>query len=209
MRLVLLGPPGVGKGTQAELIASHFAIPHISTGDMLRDARQRQTALGREAASYMEAGDLVPDEIVIGIVEQRLAEQDCRQGFLLDGYPRTLQQAVALEHTGLTAVISLEAPAEVLTGRISGRRICRRCEKAWHIEFNPPPQASTCQCGGELFQRSDDTEATVRARLAVYTKQTRPLKDWYSERNLLLPVNGDQSIEQVFTEILTGLENRR
>lgn len=205
MRLVLLGPPGAGKGTQAQLIAKHFAIPHISTGDMLRDARRRQTPLGLQAAGYMDAGLLVPDEIVIGIVRDRLSEPDCQSGFLLDGYPRTIEQAVALAPTNLTAVISLAVPVEELIGRISGRRICRQCERAWHLSFNPPPREGACQCGGELFQRSDDSEATVAARLAVYEKQTRPLIDWYAQRGLLISVQGDQEIDAVFAQILSAL----
>ena len=205
MRLVMLGPPGAGKGTQAQLITDYFGIPHISTGDMLRDARQRQTPLGLQASEYMEAGELVPDDIVIGIVEQRLTEPDCGQGFLLDGYPRTIEQAIALEDVDLTAVISLEVPDQELINRISGRRICRQCEKAWHLTFNAPPQAGKCQCGGLLYQRSDDTEATVRARLEVYDRQTRPLKDWYSHRHLLLTVDGNQEIEAVYKSILAAL----
>lgn len=205
MRLVLLGPPGAGKGTQAQFIAKHYNIPHISTGDMLRAARQQRTPLGLEAAKYMEAGKLVPDAIVIGIVDQRLTEPDCQRGFLLDGYPRTLEQARALEHAGLTAVISLEVPNEELIGRISGRRICRQCERAWHLAFNPPPQADICQCGGALYQRSDDSEATVLERLEVYSAQTSPLKDWYAQRNLLLTIDGNQEIDKVFADILAAL----
>lgn len=205
MRLVLLGPPGAGKGTQAQLISDHYGIPHISTGDMLRAARKRGTALGKKAAEYMDAGDLVPDEVVIGIVGERLELEDCRQGFLLDGYPRTIQQATALESAGLDAVINLEVPAEFLVTRISGRRICRQCEKAWHMTFNPPPAEDTCQCGGRLTQRLDDKEETVKARLQVYDQQTSPLKDWYAKRNLLATVNGNQAIEAVFTDILDAL----
>ncbi|HPZ23153.1 MAG: adenylate kinase [Bacillota bacterium] len=205
MRLVLLGPPGAGKGTQAELIARHFQIPHISTGDMLRAARQQGTPLGLEAAQYMEAGDLVPDSIVIGIVDERLAQSDCQRGFLLDGYPRTVDQAVALEHAELTAVISLEVPEEELIRRLSARRICRQCEKAWHLVFNPPPQEGTCQCGGQLYQRSDDSEETVRARLEVYAAQTSPLKEWYAQRGLLLSIDGNQGIDKVFADILVAL----
>lgn len=205
MRLVLLGPPGAGKGTQAQFIAQHFQIPHISTGDMLRSARKQGTPLGLEAAHYMDAGDLVPDSIVIGIVDERLAQPDCKRGFLLDGYPRTVDQAVALEHVGLTAVISLEVPDEELISRLSARRICRQCEKAWHLAFNPPPQEGTCQCGGQLYQRSDDTEETVRARLEVYAAQTSPLKDWYAQRDLLLTINGYQGIDEVFADILAAL----
>lgn len=205
MRLVLLGPPGAGKGTQAQLIANHYGIPHISTGDMLRAARKRGTVLGKKAAAYMDAGELVPDEIVIGIVGERLELEDCQQGFLLDGYPRTIQQAAALESVGLDAVISLEVPPQFLVTRISGRRICQRCEKAWHVNFNPPPTEDTCQCGGQLIQRSDDKEETVKARLQVYDRQTSPLKDWYAQRSLLVTIDGNQAIEAVFSGILLAL----
>lgn len=205
MRLVLLGPPGAGKGTQAQFIAQHYQIPHISTGDMLRAARQQGTPLGLDAAQYMEAGDLVPDSIVIGIVDERLAKPDCQQGFLLDGYPRTVDQAVALEHVGLSAVISLEVPEAELISRLSGRRICQQCEKAWHLLFNPPPQEGACQCGGQLYQRSDDSEETVGARLEVYGAQTSPLKEWYAQRDLLLTINGNQEIDKVFADILAAL----
>lgn len=207
MRLVLLGPPGAGKGTQAEFIKEHFGIPHISTGDMLRAARQERTPLGLEAEKYMEAGKLVPDEVVVGIVTERLAQPDCAQGFLLDGFPRTVEQALALEAADIQidAVISIEVPRDSLVRRLSGRRICRQCGRAWHVEFNPPPAPTTCQCGGELFQRSDDSSETVQARLDVYLQQTSPLKEWYSQRDLLVTVNGDQGIEQVFSEILEKL----
>ncbi len=207
MRLVLLGPPGAGKGTQAEFIKEHFGIAHISTGYMLRAARQEQTPLGLEAEKYMEAGELVPDAVVVGIVTERLSEPDCRHGFLLDGFPRTVEQALALEEAKiiLDAVISIEVSRESLIQRLSGRRICRSCGRAWHLEFNPPPGSETCQCGGELFQRSDDSSETVQARLDVYQEQTSPLKVWYDERGLLLPVNGDQAIDLVFADILESL----
>lgn len=207
MRLILLGPPGAGKGTQADLIKKQFDIPHISTGDMLRAARQQRTALGVEAEQYMEAGKLVPDSVVVGIVSERLAEADCSQGFLLDGFPRTVEQAKALEeaNTQIDAVISIEVPRDLLVERLSGRRICRTCGKAWHTQFNPPPQDSTCDCGGELFQRSDDNSETVRERLDVYLEQTSPLKGWYSQRDLLVTIDGNQEIEKVFADILDAL----
>lgn len=207
MRLVLLGPPGAGKGTQADLVKSHFDIPHISTGDMLRKARADRTSLGRQAEKYMEAGQLVPDEIVVGIVAERLAQPDCGNGYLLDGFPRTVEQALALEEAKakVDAVISIEVPSELLIARLSGRRICRQCGRAWHVEFNPPPQESICACGGQLYQRSDDSSDTVKERLDVYAAQTSPLKDWYAQRNLLVSVDGNQSIEKVFAEILASL----
>ena len=207
MRLVLLGPPGAGKGTQADYIKEHFGIHHISTGDMLRAARQERTPLGLEAEKYMEAGKLVPDEVVVGIVTERLAQPDSAKGFLLDGFPRTVEQALALEEADiqLDAVISIEVPRDSLVRRLSGRRICRQCGRAWHVEYNPPPTPTTCQCGGELFQRSDDSSETVQARLDVYLQQTSPLKEWYNQRGLLVTVNGDQAIDQVFSEILEKL----
>jgi|SRR5690554_1528877 len=207
MRLVLLGPPGAGKGTQADFIKEHYSIPHISTGDMLRAARQQQTSLGQQAEKYMESGQLVPDSIVVGIVKERLAQSDCAQGFLLDGFPRTVEQAQALEEAGipLDAVISIEVPNAKLVERLSGRRICRNCGRTWHVQFNPPPRASTCDCGGELYQRSDDSSETVMQRLDVYEKQTSPLKAWYAKKDLLVVVDGDQKIEQVFSNILTAL----
>jgi adenylate kinase len=207
MRLILLGPPGAGKGTQAELIKEHFQIPHISTGDMLRAARKERTPLGQKAEKYMEAGQLVPDEVVVGIVAERLAQPDCSQGFLLDGFPRTVEQAKALEaaNTEIDAVLSIEVPRALLVERLSGRWICRSCGKAWHTVFNPPPQSQFCDCGGELYQRSDDNRETVQERLDVYLEQTSPLKDWYGQRNLLIPIDGDQAIEEVFAVILNAL----
>ncbi len=210
MRLVLLGPPGAGKGTQAELIKEHFFIPHISTGDMLREARKNQTELGRKAEKYMEAGQLVPDSVVIGIVKERLSAPDCNKGFLLDGFPRTVKQAVALEESGvvLDGVINIQVPRQLLIERLSGRRICRQCGKAWHVEFNPPPEG-ICDCGGELYQRSDDSSETVSQRLDVYLEQTSPLVQWYEEKGLLQAIDGNQSIDEVFAAILAALEARR
>lgn len=207
MRLVLLGPPGAGKGTQAETIKEHFGIPHISTGDMLRAARAQRTPLGQEAEKYMEAGQLVPDQVVVGIVHERLSQPDCEHGFLLDGFPRTVEQAVALEQaeTKLDAVISIEVPQDILVQRLSGRRICRQCGRAWHVEFNPPPNPQVCDCGGELYQRSDDRQETVQERLDVYVEQTSPLKEWYANRNLLVTIDGNQEISQVFADILNAL----
>ncbi|MTI94211.1 MAG: adenylate kinase [Firmicutes bacterium] len=207
MRLILLGPPGAGKGTQAELIRDHFKIPHISTGDMLREARRQKTELGKKAQSYMDSGQLVPDEVVVGIVRERLSQPDCAQGFLLDGFPRTVEQALALEQAEveLDAAVSIEVPRELLLKRLTGRRICRECGRAWHVEFNPAPSGDTCECGGELYQRSDDTSETVGSRLDVYERQTSPLKGWYQERGLLSEVDGNQAIDRVFADILSVL----
>lgn len=207
MRIVLLGPPGAGKGTQAELIKKHFGIPHISTGDMLRAARTARTPLGLEAEKYMVSGKLVPDAVVVGIVLERLTQDDCQQGFLLDGFPRTVEQALALETAEILidAVISIDVSRDRLIHRLSGRRICRQCGLAWHMEFNPPPNPKTCQCGGELYQRNDDSIETVQKRLDVYLEQTSPLVQWYTKKDLLASVNGDQPIESVFSEILQVL----
>lgn len=206
MRLVLLGPPGAGKGTQAELVKDHFKVPHVSTGDMLREARRNKTALGRQAEKYMEAGELVPDSIVIGVVQERLSAPDCQNGFLLDGFPRTVEQARALEENGipLDAVVYIQVPRKQLIKRLTGRRICKACGKAWHTDFNPPP-GNRCDCGGELYQRSDDASDTVNQRLDVYLAQTSPLIAWYDERNLLVTVDGNQDIDAVFTTIITDL----
>lgn len=210
MRLVLLGPPGAGKGTQAELVKNHFEIPHVSTGDMLREARRKKTPLGCQAEEYMEAGELVPDSIVIGIVQERLNAPDCQNGFLLDGFPRTVEQAQALEENEipLDAVVYIRVPREQLIIRLTGRRICRACGKAWHTQFNPPP-GDRCDCGGELYQRSDDASDTVSQRLDVYLAQTSPLIEWYDKRNLLVTVDGNQDIDAVFTAILTALGAER
>lgn len=206
MRLVLLGPPGAGKGTQAELIKNHFNIPHVSTGDMLREARHNKTQLGRQAEKYMEAGELVPDSVVIGIVQERLAAPDCKRGFLLDGFPRTVEQAQALEDSRvqLDAVINIQVHRDLLVKRLSGRRICKQCGKAWHMEFNPP-FGHRCDCGGELYQRSDDASDTVNQRLDVYLAQTSPLIQWYQQRNLLITIDGAQNIDVVFAAILAAL----
>lgn len=211
MRLILLGPPGAGKGTQAALIKEHFAIPHISTGDMLRTARKQRTPLGKQAEKYMDAGQLVPDEIVVGLVTERLQQADCARGFLLDGFPRTVEQATALEQAGtqIDHCLSIEVPREELIARLSGRRICLSCGRAWHLQFNPPPEPSACQCGGELYQRSDDSVATVHERLDVYAELTRPLKDWYDKRGLLISIDGNQEIDRVFANILDALGAHR
>ncbi|NLY89562.1 MAG: adenylate kinase [Firmicutes bacterium] len=210
--LVLLGPPGAGKGTQAEKLTAEFAIPHISTGDIFRAAIKDQTPLGKKAQKYLDGGELVPDEIVIGIVAERLRQQDTEGGFLLDGFPRTVPQADALtdfltaEGRRLTAVINIAVPPEVLVKRLSGRRICRQCGAVYHVERKKEKQAGVCdQCGGPLYQREDDREEIVRNRLEVYFRQTEPLIRYYQEAGLLLEVNGDQDIAGVYQEIITAL----
>jgi adenylate kinase len=213
MNLILMGPPGAGKGTQAEYIERKYWIPHISTGDMFRSAIRFGTALGLQAKVIMDAGQLVPDEVTIGIVRERLAERDCAKGFLMDGFPRTIAQAEALDkrlaelNKSLDAVISIEVPDEVLSLRLTGRRICSQCGATYHIQFNPPQKASQCDiCSGEIQQRSDDREETVAERLAVYAQQTKQLTEYYAPKGLLKTINGDQSLDEVFKDIIESLK---
>lgn len=208
MNIVLLGPPGAGKGTQALQISKHHNVPHISTGDMFRRAVADRTDLGLKANDYITRGELVPDDIVIGIVKQRLAETDTEQGFLLDGFPRTVAQAEALSSAlaqsdkNLDKVLSIEVVEEELIKRLTGRRTCRSCGKVYHLVFEPPKTATTCDvCGGELWQREDDSEETVRNRLRVYNEQTVQLVDYYRKRGLLVTINGRQEVQAVFNEI--------
>lgn len=208
MKIVFMGPPGAGKGTQAEKIIENYQIPHISTGDMFRKAIKDQTELGMEAKRYMDQGALVPDHVTIGIVKDRLSESDCKSGFLLDGFPRTVDQAKALDEilTSLDSkidyVINIDVDLDILKERLTGRRICRSCGATYHMIFNPPAVAGTCdKCGGELYQRKDDNEETVGNRLDVYVSQTKPLLDYYSLAGNLVNINGQQSIDLVFEEI--------
>ena len=212
MNLILLGPPGAGKGTQAKILAKKFKIPQISTGDILRGAVKNQTPMGIKAKGYMDAGSLVPDEVVVGIVEERLAKPDCAIGFILDGFPRTVGQADALNRTlagmGKTIehVISITVDKEELLGRITGRRTCRLCGKGYHLLFDPPKRNGACdECGGELFQRDDDSEETMRNRLDVYEKQTAPLIAYYAQESLLRTICGTGSIEDIQQNLLDGL----
>lgn len=207
-----MGLPGAGKGTQAEKIKQHYHIPHISTGDMFRLAIKEETALGMQAKQYMDEGQLVPDEITNGIVEERLAMEDCNDGFLLDGFPRTIPQAEALEeitkklNKEIDYVIHVEVPVEKLVARLTGRRICPKCGATYHIEFNPPKQAGICDHDGEtLIQRDDDSADTVQKRLQVNMEQTKPLLDFYEKRGKLVTINGDQAIEDVFKDIQAKL----
>ncbi|HZW83458.1 MAG TPA: adenylate kinase [Candidatus Deferrimicrobium sp.] len=212
MKIILMGPPGAGKGTQAEVLVQKLEIPHISTGDMFRAAIKNQTPLGVKAKEYMDAGQLVPDEVTIGIVEERLAQDDCQKGFLLDGFPRTVAQADAL--TGILAkmqvkldgIVNIEVDQDKLIARLTGRRVCRHCGATFHEMFNAPQKTGVCdKCGGELYQRSDDSEETAMNRLDVYNKQTEPLIAYYSERGLLLNINGDQAIDNVLVDIMSSL----
>ena len=208
MKIVFMGTPGAGKGTQAEKIVENYQIPHISTGDMFRKAIKDQTELGMEAKRYMDQGALVPDHVTIGIVKDRLSESDCKSGFLLDGFPRTVDQAKALDEilTSLDSkidyVINIDVDLDILKERLTGRRICRSCGATYHMIFNPPKNADVCdKCGGELYQRKDDNEETVGNRLNVYVSQTKPLLDYYSLAGNLVNINGQQSIDLVFEEI--------
>lgn len=212
MKIILLGPPGAGKGTQAETLVNTLSVPHISTGDMFRKAIKEQTQLGMQAKSFMDQGKLVPDEVTIGIVRERLAQADCKEGFLLDGFPRTVPQAEALDNiltelnTAIDAVISIEVPNDILVDRLTGRRVCKACGATYHTIFNPPTQETVCdKCGGELYQRSDDSESTVRNRLEVYENQTQPLINYYSAKGILKPINGNQEIAKVLSDIGSAL----
>lgn len=212
MKLILLGPPGVGKGTQAWKLSEKYGIPQISTGDMLRGAIQNGTELGLKARSYMDSGKLVPDEVVIGIVEERLAMSDCAGGWILDGFPRTLQQAGALDvmlyknNSGIEHVLSLEVREDDVVKRLSGRRSCEGCQKTYNIYFNLPKTEGVCDiCGGRLIQRKDDEEATVRNRMMVYRESTEPLISYYKERGTLKSVDANGDIDGVFDLICSML----
>jgi adenylate kinase len=216
MNLVLMGLPGAGKGTQAERIVEKYGIPHISTGDMFRAAMKEGTELGLKAKSFMDEGALVPDEVTIGIVRERLGKQDCESGFLLDGFPRTVAQAEALEAMltdlgkKINYVINVDVDKEILMARLTGRRICKSCGATYHLVFNPPAEEGKCdRCGGELYQRADDNEETVQNRLDVNLQQTEPLLDFYRQKGYLKDINGQQDISVVFEdidELLKGLQ---
>ncbi|MFD0872496.1 adenylate kinase [Chlamydia abortus] len=208
MNILFMGPPGAGKGTQAERIVSEFGIPHISTGDAFRLAKSQATPLGLEAQKYMDQGLLVPDDITIGIVRDRLMQPDCEQGFLLDGFPRTTAQAEALDEImesmgrKLDHVIDLQVDRNLLLARLTGRRICKSCGATYHVMFNPPQAEGTCdKCGGELYQRADDNEEKVGTRLDEYTNKTAPLLDYYRAKGILRQVDGEQEIDSVTANI--------
>jgi adenylate kinase len=216
LNLILLGPPGAGKGTQAALLTEDFGLPHIATGDILRAAREAQTELGLLAKQYMDAGELVPDSVVIGVIIERLGEDDARDGFLLDGFPRTIDQADALgteledHERRLNAVLLIEAPDELVVRRISGRRICRQEGHVYHVDFSPPKQQGCCDIdGSDLEQRPDDQEATVQKRLAVYHEQTEPLIDYYDDLGLLWRFDGARTPPQVHDHIRATLATLR
>jgi len=212
MRLIILGAPGAGKGTQAEFLSSKLNIPHISTGDILRENVKNQTELGIKAKEYMDKGLLVPDELVIEIVKDRLQKGDCKQGFLLDGFPRTINQAIVLDNVlnslgvKIDKVLNIEVPDEKILIRMSGRRICKVCGASFHTIYRPPKQEGVCDfCGGELYQRDDDKEETVRKRLEVYHMQTQPLIDFYKQKCILVTAIGQEEIADTKIEVLKVL----
>lgn len=212
MNIILLGPPGAGKGTQAKRLIGKYAIPQISTGDMLRAALKEGTPLGLEAKKFMDKGALVPDNVVIGLVKERIQQKDCAKGYMLDGFPRNVSQAEALDkmlgELGqiINDVICIEVPNDELVGRLTGRRTCRNCGAGFHVMFDPPKKEGVCdKCQGELYQRDDDNEATVKSRLQVYANQTEPLIDYYQKQGKLRPINGVGDMEVIFGRITSVL----
>ncbi|MBN2009140.1 adenylate kinase [candidate division KSB1 bacterium] len=204
MRLILLGAPGSGKGTQGGLLSNYYMIPNISTGDILRENLKNETELGKQAKQFMDKGELVPDDVIISIVKQRLLEADCDNGFILDGFPRTVPQAQALDaylksqNREIQHVVSLEVEEEPIVARITSRRLCRNCGKDYNMVTNPPPADMKCTvCGGEIWQRPDDTEETVRNRLKVYAEKTQPLKDHYAQQGVLKSFAGEGTIDTI------------
>ena len=208
MKLILLGAPGAGKGTQAEILAKKLGIPTISTGNILREAIKNETPTGLKAKSFMDAGKLVPDDVIIGIVTERVAQDDCAKGFILDGVPRTVAQAEAMEKAGIRfdKVVSIEIEDSVIEARMTGRRVCSSCGASFHIVANPPKQENVCDaCGGPLVTRKDDAPETVKNRLSVFHSQTEPLKDFYAKLGNLALVEGNQPIEKANSDILAAL----
>jgi len=212
VRVVLVGPPGAGKGTQAQFVASHLSIPKISTGDIFRENVSHGTALGRRAQSFMERGDLVPDEVTIAMVTDRLQDDDTQAGFLLDGFPRTVPQAETLKkllsswETRLDVVLELVVDDDEVVRRLSGRRTCRRCGRVWHALFDPPAHINACDdCGGQLFQRDDDGEDTIRHRLEVYQEQTSPLVAFYADEGILLGIDATGPVDEITERALSAL----
>ncbi|WP_321420469.1 adenylate kinase [uncultured Methanomethylovorans sp.] len=215
MNIVLFGPPGAGKGTQAKELAKHYNISHISTGDILRANVRDGTKLGIKAKEYMNKGELVPDEVLIGIIRDRIQQPDCKHGYMLDGYPRTIPQAEALKDIlgkvgkPIDVVLNIEVPDKELIGRLSGRRMCS-CGESYHMMFNPPLKQGICDvCGGKLYQRDDDKEEVVSQRLEVYAAKTKPLIDYYSNINILVNIDGTGTVESVFRQICDVLDSHQ
>ncbi len=209
MNIIMLGAPGAGKGTQAAVLCEHFGIPTISTGNMIREALKNGTEMGLKAKSYMDDGKLVPDEVVIGIVKERLSEDDCKKGFILDGFPRTIPQAEALDNMGVDIkyVINIDVPDESIIKRMSGRRVCENCGRPYHIESLKPQKDGVCDdCGGTLVQRKDDHPDTVLARLDVYHKETEPLADYYKKQGKLVNVEGQNTVADTTAAVLKAIE---
>ena len=213
MNIILMGLPGAGKGTQASEIVKKFPIPHISTGDMFRKAIKDETDLGKEAKSYMDRGELVPDEVTVGIVKERISEDDAKKGFLLDGFPRTIEQAEALNSImseldrEIDAVINIEVPEEELMNRLTGRRICEKCGTTYHLVFNPPKVDGVCDIdGGKLYQRKDDNPETVSNRLSVNVKQSKPILEYYDEKGVLKNIDGAKDIDEVTKDVIDILD---
>ena len=210
MNLILLGAPGAGKGTQAEVIMDHLNIPAISTGNIIREALKNGTEVGLKAKSYMDAGKLVPDEVVIEIIKERLAKDDCKNGFILDGFPRTVPQAEALDAMGITIdkVVDIEVADEKIAQRLGGRRVCANCGASYHTEYKPSKVEGVCdKCGGPTVQRKDDEPATVLDRLKVYHEQTEPLKDYYAKKGILAVVYGAEEVSETSARTLKALED--
>lgn len=213
MKLLIMGPPGAGKGTQAEALSKKMGIPHISTGDMFREAINEGTEMGKKAQEYMDKGELVPDSVVVGMVKDRLSQPDSAGGFILDGFPRNVVQAEALDETlksmaiGIDGVINITAPKEKIIERMTGRRVCRSCGAGYHVSFLKPQFEGKCDiCSGELYQRSDDNEKAAKNRLYIYEAKTQPLIDYYSKQGILININGDQEVGKVMADILVSVK---
>lgn len=216
MRIILLGPPGAGKGTQAAGIVEKYNIPHISTGDIFRKNIKEGTELGKKAKGFIDQGLLVPDELTVGLVTDRISQPDCKNGFMLDGFPRNVAQAQHLDKylkevgISLDKVVNIEVDKDILVGRAVGRRICKSCGATYHVEFNPPKVDGICDvCGGELYQRADDNEETVSKRIQVYLDETKPLVNYYSQEGIIANINGQQSIDKVFADIVNALGSEK